>query len=190
VNLAETNASSLNMRVKDAGAYRLEAWLDVDGEARPWITRTRSISKKPSLATLAAARLPSGETPPTVAVTKGIVYAEGKPEDEAKHKLDLYLPKEKTNAPGFCLHSRRCLAIRGPRALPGVRQSVRRARHRGRGDELPLGAEEPASAQIEDVADAFAWVAHHIKRIRWRHQPHLPGRAFGGRASGRAARTE
>jgi len=31
------NANRLNFDVKMAGVYRIEAWLQVDGEQRPWI---------------------------------------------------------------------------------------------------------------------------------------------------------
>jgi len=162
VTLVETNGSFLSLPVKNPGAYRLEAWLDVDGEARPWIYSNPVYLEEPSLATLAAARLPSGEAPANVAVTKGIVYIEGKPEDAAKHKLDLYVPKDKTNAPVF-------LFIHG-----GAWRSGDRALYPAFGNRFAkqgivvavisyrLAPKNPHPAQIEDVADAFAWVARHI----------------------------
>ena len=160
--ICETNTSLLNLTVKEAGAYRLEAWLSVDDELRPWIYSNPVYLEEPSLATLLAARLPSSEVPPNVAVKKDLVYVEGKPEDEAKHKLDLYLPKAKTNAPVFFfIHGgawrsgdRSLYPALGNRfAKQGIAVAVMSYR---------LAPRNPHPAQIEDVADAFAWVARHI----------------------------
>ncbi len=160
--LRETNTSLLNLSVKEPGAYRLEAWLTVDGEGRPWIYSNPVYLEEPSAATVLAARFPSSELPPNVAVKKDIVYVEGKPEDESKHKLDLYLPKDKTNAAVFVfIHGgawksgdRSLYPPLGNRfARQGIVVAVMSYR---------LAPKNPHPAQIEDVADAFAWVARHI----------------------------
>src|SRR4029434_10757136 len=92
--------TNLVYKAEQPGAYRLEAWLEVDGEDRPWIYSNPVYLQTPTLADLSM-NLPSHEGAPTVEVKRDIVYVEGKPEDAAKHKLDLYMPKDKKSAPVF-----------------------------------------------------------------------------------------
>ena len=156
-----TNAlgTNLTFAAKEPGAYRLEAWLEVDGEERPWIYSNPVYLKEFSLASV---RLPSSEVFANVEVKKDIPYVQGQPEDEAKHKLDLYLPKEKTMAPVFLfLHGgawnsgdRNLYAPLGNRfAKEGILTVVPSYR---------LAPRNPHPAQIEDAASAFAWVVRHI----------------------------
>jgi len=160
----ETNSSFLSLTVKEPGAYRLEAWLTVDGEARPWIYSNPVYLEETSTTALLAARLPSSEEPPNVALKKDIVYVEAKPEDEAKHKLDLYLPKDKTNAPVFVFIHGGAWRF-GDRSLyPPLGYRLAREGIAVAVMSYRLAPKNPHPAQIEDVADAFAWVVHHIHR--------------------------
>ena len=156
-----TNALGTNLTfvAKEPGAYRLEAWLEVDGEDRPWIYSNPVYLKEFSLASV---RLPSSEVPADVEVKKDIAYIEGEPEDEAKHKLDLYLPKNKKDAPVFLfLHGGAWFS--GDRNLYGPLGN--RFAREGIVTIVPsyrLAPKNPHPAQIEDTAAAFAWVARHI----------------------------
>lgn len=92
--ISETEGSSLTYIPKETGAYRLEAWLAVDGEERPWIYASPIYLKPPE-----QLHRPPTDLAPTVEAHKDITYVDGKPEDAAKHKLDIYAPKDKTNLP-------------------------------------------------------------------------------------------
>lgn len=92
--VSETESSELTFLPKETGPYRLEAWLAVDGEERPWIYSS-PIYVTPE----ASGTRPSEELAPNVEVSKDITYIDGKPENSAKHKLDIYTPKDKSNFP-------------------------------------------------------------------------------------------
>lgn len=94
--VSESNGAQMSFTPTEPGAYRLEAWLSVDGEERPWIYANPIFLEK---AANTGVKLPSPDLAPAVGVQKDIAYVEGQPGDAAKHKLDLYLPKGKTNFP-------------------------------------------------------------------------------------------
>jgi acetyl esterase/lipase len=175
-----TNALGTNLTfvAKDPGAYRLEAWLDIDGEERPWIYSNPVYLKEFSLASV---RLPSSEVPANVDVKKDILYVEGQPEDEAKHKLDLYLPKDKEIAPVF-------LFVHGGAWFSGDRNLYgplgNRFAREGIVTVVPsyrLAPANPHPAQIEDAAAAFAWVVRHIREYGGdTNRIYLGGHSAGG----------
>jgi acetyl esterase/lipase len=95
-------------------------------------------------------------------VKKDIVYTDGKPEDDAKHKLDLYLPKDKKSPPVFFF-------IHGGAWKYGDRSQYPSVGNRFAKEGIlmvvpsyRLAPKNPHPAQIEDVAAAFAWVVKHI----------------------------
>ena len=151
--------AKLEFAATGVGAWRLEAWLVVDGEERPWISSNAIYLEAPSPD---AMRLPSSALAPNVEAKKDIVYTTGKPEDEAKHKLDLYIPVGRKKAPVF-------LFIHG-----GAWRSGDRAMYAPLGNRFAreriltvaisyrLAPRNPHPAQIEDAAAAFAWVARNI----------------------------
>jgi acetyl esterase/lipase len=158
--VAEASSASLNFAVKEPGAYRLEAWLDIDGEQRPWIYANPIYVAAPGPETL---RLPSTEISPAVEVVKNIAYTAGEPADEEKHKLDLYLPKGKTNfSVLFFIHGgawrsgdrSRYPALGNRFAMAGIGTVVPSYR---------LAPQNPHPAQIDDVAAAFAWTLANIQ---------------------------
>ncbi len=114
------------------------------------------------LAALAATQLPSNEIADTVEALRDITYAEGKTEDAAKHKLDVYVPKGRRNFPVFFF-------VHG-----GAWRSGDRSRYAALGNRfardgisvvIPSYRLSPANlhpAHIEDVAAAFAWTARNI----------------------------
>src|SRR6202030_503344 len=63
VTVLEVSGTKLEYTVQEEGAYRLEAWLTVDGEARPWIFSNPLYVRKPW-----DIRMPSSATPPGVQV--------------------------------------------------------------------------------------------------------------------------
>jgi acetyl esterase/lipase len=139
----------------------LEAWLEVDGEDRPWIYSNPVYLQTPTLADLSM-NLPSYEATPTVDVKRDIAYIEGKPEDAAKHKLDLYVPQDKKSAPVF-------LFLHGGAWRSGDRSLYfplgNRFAKTGLLTVIPsyrLAPKNPHPAQIEDAAAAFAWTVQHI----------------------------
>ena len=104
----------------------------------------------------------AGQGQPGVVVSRDLPYADGKPEDAAKHRLDVYAPKGVRNAPGLLfIHGgawragdRRQYAALGARfARDGIVTVVMSYR---------LAPGSPHPAQIEDAAAAFAWVARNI----------------------------
>ena len=103
---------------------------------------------------------------PEVEQTKDISYCEGSAEDAAKHKLDIYVPKDlpkgKTNAPVLFF-------VHGGAWKSGDRSNYvplgNRYAREGIITVVPsyrLAPKHPHPAQIEDVAAAFAWTVRHI----------------------------
>jgi acetyl esterase/lipase len=157
--VAQTNGTNLTFAAKKPGAYRLEAWLDIAGEERPWIYSNPVYLGERSLF---AMPLPNGLESPSVAVKKDIIYTLGQPEDESKHRLDLYLPKGKTPAPVF-------LFVHGGAWRYGDRglypPAGQRFAKEGILTVIPsyrLAPKSPWPAQAEDTAAAFAWTVRHI----------------------------
>ena len=92
----ETTGTNLTFQAKQPGPYRLEAWLTVDGEDRPWIYSNPVYLRNPGPGDL---RPPPAADWDKVDARKNISYREGPEEDSAKHKLDVYSPSGKTNSP-------------------------------------------------------------------------------------------
>ncbi len=155
----ETTGTNLTFQAKEPGAYRLEAWLSLVGEDRPWIFSNPVYLKRPSAA---ESRLPSAALSEDVVATKNLVYAEGAEEDSGKHKLDIYNRKGDTNVPVlFFIHGGSWKS--GDRSLYGALGN--RYARAGFVTVIPsyrLAPKHPHPAQIEDVAAAFAWTVKHI----------------------------
>jgi acetyl esterase/lipase len=176
VVVAEANDSKIAYSPKEPGAYRLEAWLTVDGEERPWIfSNAIYVTKTTSLS------LPPMTLAPNVEVHKDIVYTDGDPADAAKHKLDLYLPKDKKNFPVI-------LFVHGGSWRSGDRSMYPALGNRfaklGIGVAVPsyrLMPKNPHPAQIEDTAAAFAWVYKNIAQYGGdANRLYLAGHSAGG----------
>jgi acetyl esterase/lipase len=157
--IKEVEGTNVTFVPSESGAYRLEAWLTVAGEERPWIYSNPVYLRAPSLSDL---RLPSREISPTVEVKKDIDYTDGQSADANKHKLDLYLPKGKTAAPVFFF-------IHGGAWRSGDRFQYlplgNRFAREGILTVVPsyrLAPKYPHPAQIEDASAAFAWTVQHV----------------------------
>jgi acetyl esterase/lipase len=156
--VVETDSATLLMyKPAEPGYYRLEAWLNFDGEERPWIFANPIYFVKAS-----DLALPSTTLAPNVEVQKDIAYTEGDPADAPKHKLDLYLPKDKKNFPVLVF-------LHGGSWRSGDRSNYPALGNRfaklGIGVAIPsyrLMPKNPHPAQIEDTAAAFAWVYKNI----------------------------
>jgi acetyl esterase/lipase len=157
--VSEASDSQLTFTPKEPGAYRLEAWLPVDGEERPWIYANAIFLEKTDASAL---KRPSGELAPTVEAHKDIVYAEGKPDDANKHKLDIYAPKDKKDFPVIVfIHGGSWRS--GDRALyPAL---ANRFAKDGIGVVVPNYRLMPANAHPAQVDDATAAVEWTIKNI-------------------------
>src|SRR5258708_14272591 len=68
--VAQFTDSKLSYTIREPGPYRLEAWLTVDGEERPWIFSNPIYATKPP-----EARPPSIELAATGAGQKAITYS-------------------------------------------------------------------------------------------------------------------
>lgn len=158
--VSEATSSRFEYKPKEPGTYRLEAWLTVDGEDRPWIfTNPIYVTKTSSLS------LPPMTVGPNVDVRKDITYIEGDAADAPKHKLDLYLPKEQKNFPVLVF-------LHGGSWRSGDRSTYPALGNRfaklGIGVAIPsyrLMPKNPHPAQIEDAAAAFAWVYKNIAQF-------------------------
>lgn len=157
--VAKATGDRLRLEVKEPGAYRVEAWLSVDGEERPWIYSSPIYIEAFSLESV---RIPPLHFAPEVRAQKDIVYVEGKPEDADKHKLDVYSKRGLELAPVFLFihggswrsQDRTLYPLLGNRfAKEGIVTVVISYR---------LAPQNRHPAQIEDVAAAFAWVVDHI----------------------------
>ncbi len=160
--IQETLGTNLTFEAKEAGPYRLEAWLSVDGEDRPWVYSNPVYLKS---AGLGDAPMPSMAVPPEIEVRKGITYTEGSEEDASKHKLDVYIPKGKNNSPVFFfIHGGAWKS--GDRSLyPPLGSRYSRAGFITVVPSYRLAPKHPHPAQIEDVAAAFAWTARHVAEL-------------------------
>lgn len=155
--VAEAMDSKLSFTAKEQGVYRLEAWLTVDGQDRPWI-----FSNPIYLRGISVVAIPPPETDPDVQTIPGITYTSGDPADSAKHQLDLFLPKGRTDFPVL-------LFVHGGSWRTGDRSMYRslgvHLAHQGIAVAIPsyrLMPRNPFPAQIEDVAAAFDWVYRNI----------------------------
>ena len=156
--VAEAVDSKISFVAKEQGAYRLEAWLSAGGEDRPWI-----FSNPIYVRGVASLTIPSPEVPPSVELLSNISYTDGNPADEAKHKLDLYLPKGRKDFPVM-------MFVHGGSWRSGDRSLYRALgihfAHAGIAVAIPsyrLMPQNPHPAQIEDVAAAFAWTYRNIE---------------------------
>lgn len=157
--VSESNGSEFTFTPTEGGSYRLEAWLTVDGEERPWIY-ANPIFLEPSEST--RIKMPPGELAPNVEVHKDIAYTDGKPDDANKHKLDIYVPKDRPSFPVLVF-------IHGGSWRSGDRSLYvalgNRFAKEGIGVVIPSYRLMPASphpAQVDDANAAVAWVIKNI----------------------------
>jgi len=163
VKVQETVDIAMTYFTQKEGAYRVEVWLDVDGEERPWIYSNPIYVEGPTLGSITSLMYPAPD-PSKVTAEKDIPYIE-KPVDEAKQKLDVFVPKEaKKPLPVlFFIHG-------------GAWRFGDKSLYFGLGNRFAsegilcvipgyrLAPKYPHPAQIEDVAAAFAWTVKNIEQ--------------------------
>ena len=157
--VSETDGSELTFTPKEIGPYRLEAWLEVDGEQRPWIYSSPIYLSKVDPG---ATTRPSTELSAAVEARKDIVYIDGKSEDEGKHKLDIYVPKGKSNFPVVVFYHGGSWRSGDRSQYPAL---ANRFAKEGIGVVVPSYRLMPANAhpaQIDDATASLDWVIHNI----------------------------
>lgn len=156
--VAEEKSDRLTFQARQPGAYRVEAWLEVDGEQRPWIYSNPIYLRTVSLLEM---QLPSQTLDESVERETDIAYVEGTQED--KQKLDIYRPRGKTGLPVlFFLHGGSWRS--GDRKLYPF--FANRFAKEGFLVVIPsyrLVPKHPYPAQAEDAASALAWTLNNIK---------------------------
>lgn len=158
--IEEVVGTNLTYQAKAPGAYRLEAWLDVDGESRPWIYANPVYLNTPSPD---AMRLPSREIASSVEVRRDISYVEGPSADADKHELDLYIPKGKPDVPVFFFIHGGAWRYGDRSQYPAVGNRFAKEGILTVVPSYRLAPKHPHPAQIEDVTRAFVWVAQNIE---------------------------
>ena len=156
--LQENSGTNMSYEAKEAGAYRLEAWLKVDGELRPWIYASPVYTRSPGLGD---AMLPSSNIDPEVEVTKDLVYTDGPEESASKHKLDVYRPKNGEGKPVFVFIHGGAWRYGDRNQYPALGNRYAKAGYLTILPSYRLAPKYPFPAQIEDVSAAFAWVVKH-----------------------------
>ncbi|HEY0457288.1 MAG TPA: alpha/beta hydrolase fold domain-containing protein, partial [Verrucomicrobiae bacterium] len=156
--ISQSNGTNLVFEAKKPGAYRLEAWLTVGGEDRPWIYSNPVYLEESSWASIP---WPAIELGAAVVEKKDLTYKEGQPEDESKHKLDIYAPKGEKLSP-ILIFFHGGAWRNGDRSL----YSALGYRFAGQGiltivPSYRLAPKNKHPAQVEDAAAAFAWVMRH-----------------------------
>ena len=151
-------ASELAAPASGPGAYRAEAWLDIDGEQRPWIYANPVYAETPAPA---AAQLPSQQLSDSVEAVKDIPYVEA-PVEEAKQKLDIYRPKGASARPVLVFFHGGAW-VRGDRGqYPFFGNRFAKAGYVVVIPSYRLAPKNPHPAQIEDAAAALAWTVTHV----------------------------
>lgn len=155
----EATGDTVTWQAQEPGAYRVEAWLDIDGEQRPWIYSNAIRLARPDASLMA---LPSQQLDASVEAVNDIEYAQGAAEDAEKHRLDVYRPKGAARRPVlFFVHGGAW--VRGDRKqYPFFGNHFAKAGYVVVVPSYRLAPKHPHPAQIEDVAAAFAWTVRHI----------------------------
>lgn len=155
----EAAGDTLTWQAPEPGAYRVEAWLDIDGEQRPWIYSNAIRLARPDASLLA---LPSQQLDAGVEAVADLEYPAGAPEDAEKHRLDIYRPRGAERRPVlFFLHGGAW--VRGDRKqYPFFGNFFAKAGYVVVIPSYRLAPKHPHPAQIEDAAAAFAWTARNI----------------------------
>lgn len=155
----EATGDTVAWQAQEPGVYRVEAWLEIDGEQRPWIYSNAIRLARPDASLMA---LPPQQLDASVEAVNDIEYAQGAAEDAEKHRLDVYRPKGAARRPVlFFVHGGAW--VRGDRKqYPFFGNHFAKAGYVVVAPSYRLAPKHPHPAQIEDVAAAFAWTVRHI----------------------------
>jgi pimeloyl-ACP methyl ester carboxylesterase len=155
----EATGTNLTFEATEPGPYRIEASLTVDGQERPWICSSAVNLRAPNGTDM---QLPAMDLSPEVEAHKNLSYRDGPEAEAAKHKLDIYSPKGKSNAPVlFFIHGGAWKS--GDRSFyPPLGSRYARVGFVTVIPSYRLAPKFQHPAQIEDVAAAFAWTMQHV----------------------------
>lgn len=155
----EAAGGTVTWQAQEPGAYRVEAWLEIDGEQRPWIYSNAIRLARPDASLMT---LPSQQVDDSVEVANDLEYVSGAPEDADKHRLDIYRPRGAARRPVlFFVHGGAW--VRGDRKqYPFFGNHFAKAGYVVVVPSYRLGPKHMHPAQIEDVAAAFAWTVRNI----------------------------
>ncbi|HAX42238.1 MAG TPA: alpha/beta hydrolase fold domain-containing protein [Bryobacteraceae bacterium] len=157
--ITEKTATELTTPITKPGAYRAEAWLEIDGELRPWIY-ANPIYAEP--AGLMALSLPSNKLADDVEAVNDVVYVSGEPSDPEKQKLDIYRPRGAAGRPVLVFYHGGAW-VRGDRKqYPFLGNRFAREGYVVVVPSYRLAPKHPHPAQVEDAASALAWVVKNI----------------------------
>ena len=155
----QSNVRELTAPAAKPGAYRAEAWLDIDGEARPWIYSNPVYAEPAGLTTL---QLPSNNVPEGIEAINDLSYITGEPVEAEKQKLDIYRPRGAANLPVLVFYHGGAW-VRGDRKqYPFLGSRFAREGYVVVVPSYRLAPKHPHPAQVEDAAAALAWVVKNI----------------------------
>lgn len=155
----EKRDSQLVYEAKETGVYRVEAWLEVDGELRPWIYSNVIRVRQPDLMSIG---LPSQKLTGGAEAVRDLTYAEGPAGDAEKHKLDIYRQAGSTNAPVLFFVHGGAWKSGDRRQYPFFGNRFVQAGYTVVVPSYRLSPQHRYPAHIDDVADAFAWTVKNI----------------------------
>ena len=159
VVVLEKRDSQITYDAKETGVYRAEAWLDVDGELRPWIYSNSIRLRTPDLMSIG---LPSQKLDDGVESVKDLTYVEGPADDAEKHKLDIYRKTGASNAPVLFFVHGGAWKSGDRKQYPFFGNRFAKAGYTVVVPSYRLSPKHKYPAHIEDVADAFAWTVKNI----------------------------
>ncbi|MEW6158669.1 MAG: alpha/beta fold hydrolase [Verrucomicrobiota bacterium] len=181
-NLAhQSKGTNLIYETREPGAYRVEAWIEIDGEERPWIYANPVYLKLPTPDMIS---LPTFELAAGVELKKNLDYTDGPEEDAAKHQLDLYIPKADGPSPVFFFVHGGAWRYGDRSQYPPLGNRLAKAGFLTVIPSYRLAPKHPHPAQIEDVASAFAWTVRHIAQHGGNtNRIYIGGHSAGGHLS-------
>jgi acetyl esterase/lipase len=157
----QSAATELAAPMSKPGAYRAEAWLEIDGELRPWIYANPIYAEPVGLAALS--QLPSQALADNVEAVPDLLFVNGEPVEADKQKLDIYRPRGARNRPVLIFYHGGAW-VRGDRKqYPFLGNRFAREGYVVVVPSYRLAPKHPHPAQAEDAAAALAWVVRHIE---------------------------
>ena len=151
--------TQISYDAKETGVYRAEAWLEVDGEMRPWIYSNVIRVRQPDLMAIG---LPSQKLDEGIESVKDLTYADGPADDAEKHKLDIYRKTGSAKAPVLFFVHGGAWKSGDRKQYPFFGNRFAKAGYTVVIPSYRLSPKHKYPAQIEDVADAFAWTVKNI----------------------------
>ncbi len=155
----EQRGSQVTFDAKETGVYRAEAWLEVDGELRPWIYSNVIRVRQPDLLSVG---LPSQKLDDGVETVQNLTYTQGPNGDAEKNKLDIYRKAGAAHAPVLFFVHGGAWKSGDRKQYPFFGNRFAKAGYIVVVPSYRLSPKHKHPAHIDDVADAFAWTVRYI----------------------------